>query len=575
MNGAEGCTIVLPRPQRNLPSPELPIPKVRRALLAAVVPMNAAGYNKILMTQEKNRALHISSSSKRKRRFLWIAAPILIVAVGLFFYFLNGTPEQAQGTSRARKGTLVQSVNVTGKTEAVQRVDMAFEKGGTVKEVAADIGAKVSTGHLLVQLDTSELSSQLQEAKATIEVQRARLAELRRGARAEDIQIQEANLKKAQQDLTSAFRTVPDILNDAYTKADDAVRKQVDELFSGDEEPNPQLTFSVSNSQTEIDVEFNRAVARDALDAWKEELVRLSRSAPDTEFETALQDAVKHLETIRTFLNKAMDAVVNAIGLPQATVSSYKANVNTARGNVNAALTAVTGIQQNIAAYKVAIEQAQSQLQRTKAGATAEEIRAQEAEVAQAQAKVSTIESQIQKMRLVAPFNGTVVVQEAKTGEVVIANTTVVSVTTEGGFQIKANVPEIDIGRVAAGNPVAITVDAFPKETFTGKVVYVDPAETIVDGVANFEITVAFDAADPRFRSGLTANLTIETARTTDTLLLPQFAISEKDGVRFVQKIEGDAMRDVSVTVGARGENGLVEIISGLSEGDEVLNNAN
>jgi RND family efflux transporter MFP subunit len=502
------------------------------------------------------------------------AAIALVVVGGASLYVVNRTPRKIQDTSRVVRGTLLQTVAVTGKTEAVQRVDMAFEKGGTVQEVAADVGAEVSAGQLLVQLDDRELSSQLQEAKANAEAQRAKLEELRRGARTEDVLVQEANLKKAQQDLSSTFRTVPDTLNDAYAKVDDSVRKQVDELFANDEEPTPQLTFSVSNSQIEIDTEFRRSVARDTLDTWKKELAQLSRAAPHTELEDALQRAVVHLETIRVFLNTAMDAVVASIGLSQTTVSTYKANVNTARGNVNASLTAVTGVQQTIAANKVAIEQAQSQLQRTKAGATAEEIRAQEAQLAQAEAKVQTTKRQIEKLRMVAPFDGTVVKQEAKVGEVISPNAVVTSLMTESGFRIKANVPEVDIGNIISGNPVRITLDAFPAESFSGTVAYVDPAETVVDGVTNFEITVAFSAPDQRIRSGLTANLIIETARKENVLLLPQFGIFEKDGMRFVRKIEGEKPRVVPVTVGAQGENGLLEITSGLSEGDEVMSSA-
>jgi multidrug efflux pump subunit AcrA (membrane-fusion protein) len=143
--------------------------------------------------------------------------------------------------------------------------------------------------------------------------------------------------------------------------------------------------------------------------------------------------------------------------------------------------------------------------------------------------------------------------------------------SSEGRLEIEANVPEVDIGKVAAGNIVRITIDAFPNETFTGKVRYIDPAETVVDGVTNFKIKVDFDTVDKRLKSGLTANLTIETLKKDNVVILPLYAISENASGTFVQKREGDKTILVPVTIGLRGYDGKVEILSGVQAGEVVL----
>jgi HlyD family secretion protein len=154
----------------------------------------------------------------------------------------------------------------------------------------------------------------------------------------------------------------------------------------------------------------------------------------------------------------------------------------------------------------------------------------------------------------------------------VAQNTPIVSVISDADLEIEANVPEVDIGKLNPGNPVSITFDAFPNETFSGSISYIDPAETIIDGVVNFKITIAFAAPSGSVRSGLTANLAIESARKDDVLFLPQFAIIEDSRGAFVQKVINDVIQEIPVTTGLRGHDGNVEIVSGVLESDSVVN---
>ncbi|MEN9341911.1 MAG: hypothetical protein RIQ54_167, partial [Candidatus Parcubacteria bacterium] len=173
-----------------------------------------------------------------------------------------------------------------------------------------------------------------------------------------------------------------------------------------------------------------------------------------------------------------------------------------------------------------------------------------------------------------SPINGIVTKQDAKLGEIATAGNALISVISSSNLQIESNVPEVDIGKLAIGNSVSITLDAFPGETFSGHVVAIDPAETIVDGVVNYKITVSFDELHEKIKSGLTANLRIVAQKKEGVLVLPQYAILENDNGSFV-RIYDEARRvttDVPVFLGIRSSNGTVEIISGASEGQQVAN---
>jgi len=129
----------------------------------------------------------------------------------------------------------------------------------------------------------------------------------------------------------------------------------------------------------------------------------------------------------------------------------------------------------------------------------------------------------------------------------------------------------LDIARVSVGNPVSITFDALLSETFQGSIKSIESAETIIDGVVNFKIIIKINETDQTFRSGLTANLSIETSRRSGVLFLPEYAITEKDNGTFVEKMGNGIIEEIPVTAGARDSNGNIEIISGLIEGQEVV----
>jgi multidrug efflux pump subunit AcrA (membrane-fusion protein) len=94
-----------------------------------------------------------------------------------------------------------------------------------------------------------------------------------------------------------------------------------------------------------------------------------------------------------------------------------------------------------------------------------------------------------------------------------LAGQVITSVISANNFEVDAYVPETDIGKVAIGNPVSMTFDAFPGETFAGKVFYIDPAQTIESGVVDYLVKVSFNTPDSRIKSGLTANLDINARR--------------------------------------------------------------
>jgi HlyD family secretion protein len=117
-----------------------------------------------------------------------------------------------------------------------------------------------------------------------------------------------------------------------------------------------------------------------------------------------------------------------------------------------------------------------------------------------------------------------------------------------------------------------MTLDAFPNETFSGSVFYIAPAETNTQGVITYQVKISFDKPDPRLKSGLTANIDIQTKHKDNILILPQYAILQNDSGNFVETLENNVVKQNPVVLGITDQKGSVEIISGAVKGEQVLN---
>ncbi len=148
-----------------------------------------------------------------KKKKVWIPLSIVIIVGGIILW-AKDSPEGPEFVV-AERGELIQEVNVTGRVKAAQSLDLAFEKSGRVAQVYVNVGDKIGVGWPLVRLWAGELVAQLSEAEANVDAEEARLSELERGSRPEEIEIKEAEFAKAEQDLINYYSGVSDIINDA------------------------------------------------------------------------------------------------------------------------------------------------------------------------------------------------------------------------------------------------------------------------------------------------------------------------------------------------------------------------
>ncbi|MEK7644311.1 MAG: HlyD family efflux transporter periplasmic adaptor subunit, partial [Patescibacteria group bacterium] len=169
-----------------------------------------------------------------------------------------------------------------------------------------------------------------------------------------------------------------------------------------------------------------------------------------------------------------------------------------------------------------------------------------------------------------APIDGLVTKITAKRGEFISSAAPMVQMLSNH-YEVKVDVPETDIPKIKIGDRAIITLDAFGDDLkFSGKVLTVELASTEIQDVVYYRVTVTVDPGAKEIKSGMTANVTLATDRRSNVLAVPIRAIKTNDGKK-VQVLELGQPREVAVEVGLRADDGQVEILSGLQEGQEVI----
>ncbi len=504
----------------------------------------------------------------------YIVSSVIGLAVFFFLIYLifGGKEEFPYDTVVVEKGDVVQEVSVTGSIKPAQDVNLAFEKGGKISRVYVEVSDRVYSGKTLVQLDNGDIWAQLQGAKADLKSQQAKLDELKRGTREEEIGIQETKVVSAEVAVEDAKQNLLDKLNDAYTKSDDAIRNKTDQFFSNPRGASPSLIFSNSPSGIDYQVESDRILVEEILTNWQTDDFILSLESDLLSFTS---EAKTNLDTTKAFLEKTalvINSLTSSSALSQTTIDGWKSAVSTARTNVNTAIVNLSAAEEELKTDNSALVLAEQELELKKAGTVAEQVLAQEAKVESAQAAVRNYEAQLSKTIIRSPIKGIVTKQEAKVGEIVPANQLMVAVISDANFEIEADIPEVDVAKLELEDVARVTLDAYGDDiVFEVVVVAIDPAETLIEGVPSYKTTFQFKEKDERIRSGMTANLDILTDKKEGVIAVPQRAVITKGGIKFVRIVKGGNIEEVEVKTGLKGSFGEIEILEGINEGDEVV----
>ncbi|HVQ29867.1 MAG TPA: efflux RND transporter periplasmic adaptor subunit [Vicinamibacteria bacterium] len=218
----------------------------------------------------------------------------------------------------------------------------------------------------------------------------------------------------------------------------------------------------------------------------------------------------------------------------EARVGQAKANLVSARANVERARTAVVDGQQKYErAKELATEQLlpQSDLETAKANydSAVAQLKANEAAVSQADASVNQAQVDLDHTVITTPIDGVVINRAVDVGQTVAASfqapVLFIIANDLTHMQVNAAVDEADIGRVKAGEDVSFRVDAYPDRSFAGRVEQVRLQPQTIQNVVSYNTIISVDNAEQKLMPGMTATVSVIVRKAENVLRLPASAL--------------------------------------------------
>jgi len=205
----------------------------------------------------------------------------------------------------------------------------------------------------------------------------------------------------------------------------------------------------------------------------------------------------------------------------------------------------------------------------------AAQVASADAIIRQARSAVETARVNLSKTIIESPIDGVVIARDVDVGQTVSASVsapTLFAIAADmSKMQVEAGIDESDVGRVKAGQPVTFHVDAFPRETFTGKVLEVRLNPTIDSNVVTYTTVIDAPNAGLQLKPGMTALLSIVVGRRDDVLRVPAAALQYRPGAdvlaRFGDKDTVPAARTNTVWVSHNATITPTAVATGASDG--------
>jgi HlyD family secretion protein len=152
-----------------------------------------------------------------------------------------------------------------------------------------------------------------------------------------------------------------------------------------------------------------------------------------------------------------------------------------------------------------------------------------------------------QNARVESPMAGVVIKKGVELGETVTsgvssfnAGTVLFTVADLKSLIIRVNLNEVDIAKVHVGQPVRVTLDAYPQKIFTGKVTFVAPSAELVEKIKVFKIEVTLDELGESFRTGMSANVEILGEKRDKATSIPLEALQKRDGKTVAYRLKAN-----------------------------------
>lgn len=453
----------------------------------------------------------------------------------------------------------LRTVSANGTVESLEQAELRSQANGKITRVNVAVGQKVSRGQILVTLDQASQAAALTSARGALAQAQANYNRVTSGASNEDISVAQVALDNAKSALETTRKqqqvavdnALKALLNSGLAAiAESGNTGSVTATISGAYTDKNQGSYKISIYATGLGLRYQY----NGLES--------GNGIVDT--------SPQPLGTRGLYIQFSSTAVpVNdawTVSIPNDQASGYVANNNAYQA-------ALQSQGSSIAAAENAVSSAQAGLDLKKSEARPAELEAAQAQILSAQGQVQAAAAALENTIIRAPFSGVISAVPVNFGDLVTVGSSVVSIVSQGGLQVKIFVSDLDLATINPGDVAKIG-----KDGVAGTVTNVAPSVSASTKTAEVNVAVNEPAS-----SGLTVGQSVQvqmagknnSTEAAETFLLPLQAVKiTPDSKAYVYTLdENSVAKESLVEVGkVDGEN--VEVVSGLNADMKILSNA-
>lgn len=410
-------------------------------------------------------------------------------------------------TGRVTDATVTDTIVTSGSVSAKQIAALTWGTKGVIQKINVDSQDQVVSGEELMKLDLTSTSSEVLEAVSTLVKAKQNL---------ENVQSSSTSLATAEVALVNAKSAYQEALEQYYTLDVPVGSAEYIDILKKE-------YLSAQQNLTRAYTQYNSKA-----DLAEDEPERASAYANLAQARINLQDAFTRLNHFSNPPTASQAEIINA------NLEIAKANLTKAQRNYDEIMEGNT------------------------------------AALTQAQAAVDAAQTTVNRLSIIAPFDGEVAVVYSQIGDVVSENSKALVLVDRSSLYMEVLVDESSIKQVKIGNPATISFSALGIET-TGKVEWIDPIGITSGNVVNFTVRIQLDESNPDVLIGSTATVVITTGEPHQNLYVPVSAVlTDEEGEYVTRVTDSGATERISVVTNNITDE-KVEVTGDLKSGEAVL----
>jgi RND family efflux transporter MFP subunit len=464
-------------------------------------------------------------------RIILSLAVLLIALGGAAYYYVTvhtGNEEKTVETSTIGNGDIILSATGLGTLTSKDKVSFGFKNSGTVSEVLVKLGDQVTVGQVLARQQNSILELQYQQAAGNLAAfskpaelasteQAVKDAEQSFATARNDLQfLIGPDMLIAEENVASAQQELQTARAALEQDASDANKQKISEAEASLKEAQDQLSYAYYNySSTYTQETFTYPIRND-----KGVTIRRDLIAPtDAELlaaRAAYELAAANVADARNYLD-VLNGVKETDAVPASSVST----------------------------------------------------------ITEAKAANDTAKANLDATELIAPISGTITSIDLTAGDEAGTSSVVTISDLNQPYLIDASLDETDWDKAKVGFTASVTFDLLPDNTYSGKIVQVDPKLDDSSGTSMVHILVQLDQLVKKdLPVGSTASVDVTGGEALGAVLVPTSALKEVEtGKYVVYLMKNGSPVEQEVEIGLQ-DILYAEVISGLQRGDVVLTDA-